>query len=35
MLFCTDIDLTEQAFSSPDVDVYKIFILGIQRIAQL
>ena len=29
MLFCTDIDLTEQALSSLDRDVYKIFIIGI------
>ena len=28
MLFCTDIDLTEQALSSLDRDVYKIFIIG-------
>ena len=32
MLFCTDIGLTEQALSSLDGDVYKIFIIGIWRI---
>ena len=32
MLFCTDIDLTEQALSSLDRDVYEIFIFGIWRI---
>ena len=31
MLFCTDIDLTEQALSSLDKDVYKIFISRIWR----
>ena len=29
MLFCTDIDFTEQPLSSLDRDVYKIFIIGI------
>ena len=28
-LFCTDIDLTEQEFSSVDRNVYEIFITGI------
>ena len=32
MLFCTDIDLTEQALSSLDRDVYKIFVIRIWRI---
>ena len=28
-LFCTDIDLTEQEFSSMERDVYKLFIIEI------
>ena len=28
---CTDIDLTEQALSNLDRDVYKIFVIGIWR----
>ena len=32
VLFCTYIDWTEQALSSLDRDVYKIFIIGIWRI---
>ena len=32
MVFCNDIDLTEQALSSLDIDVFKIFIIGIWRI---
>ena len=32
MLFCTDIDLTEQKFSSLNRDVYKLFIIEIERI---
>ena len=35
MLFCTEIDLTEQALSSLDRDVFKIFIIGIWRIHPL
>ena len=31
-LFCTDIDLTEQEFSSLDKDIYKLFITEIYRI---